>query len=218
MDTAVDKMELWNQVCVSKPDTVKKMTHGAKLNAIDAHSQLQRATELWGPYGDLWGLRNMSWGYVGDPKSGIPCTLTLDAVFFYPAKLPYANGEIRLVQFEVSSDIAFKPAGECRKKLMTDVTTKALSKLGFNADVFLNKFSDNRYVDELRRAENVVSIEEYKNKKTANFMAAVSGLTGNTELIMRVLGVHGFESLDEIQTTEDRKAFVNALRQEVAKG
>ena len=33
-------------------------------------------------------------------------------------------------------------------RAMTDATTKALSKLGYNADVFLGKFDDNKYVQE----------------------------------------------------------------------
>jgi len=36
------------------------------------------------------------------------------------------------------------------KKATTDGITKCLSMLGFNADVFLGKFDDNKYVQELK--------------------------------------------------------------------
>lgn len=214
-----DTMELWNQVCTSDPDTVKKMTHGAKLSAVDAHSQLKRATELWGPYGMDWGLTDMKWGYVMDAKAGVPINITLEAQFYYPYitedKIEHHPRPIR-VSFPIASDIQFNAKGECRKKLMTDVTTKALSKVGFNADVFMGRFDDNRYVQELRQAKNVVSLQDEKDKQTANFIAAVSEMAG-TELILRVLGVNGYESLEEITTSETRRGFVALLREEVNK-
>jgi hypothetical protein len=37
------------------------------------------------------------------------------------------------------------------KKATTDALTKALSQLGFNADVFLGKFDDNKYVEDMKR-------------------------------------------------------------------
>ena len=40
------------------------------------------------------------------------------------------------------------------KKLETDTLTKALSKLGFNADIFLGKFDDIRYVEDLNKEFN----------------------------------------------------------------
>ena len=35
---------------------------------------------------------------------------------------------------------------DCIKKVQTDALTKGLSKLGFNADVFMGRFDDNKYV------------------------------------------------------------------------
>ena len=42
------------------------------------------------------------------------------------------------------------------KKIETDTLTKAISKLGFNADIFLGKFDDVRYLNEVK--------EEFKPK------------------------------------------------------
>ena len=46
------------------------------------------------------------------------------------------------------------------KKSETDLLTKSLSKIGFNADVFMGLFDDNRYVSEVR--------EEFNKPKTVN--------------------------------------------------
>ena len=40
-----------------------------------------------------------------------------------------------------------KPDTDCMKKATTDGLTKCLTYLGFNADVFLGKFDDNKYVE-----------------------------------------------------------------------
>lgn len=214
-----DNMKLWNSVCVSDPDTVKRMTHGARLNAIDAHSQVMKATELWGPYGARWGLRNLQWDYVFNKDDEV-VSLSLDADFFYPH--PQRNDDShellsRECVFPVSSDIAWTEKGECRKKLMTDTTTKALSKLGFNADVFLNKFSDNRYVDELRKKKAEAVGAEQADARTLNFQRAVYDTGATAQQISFVLGNEGYEKLDEITDSDKRRAFVAALQTHLQK-
>lgn len=42
------------------------------------------------------------------------------------------------------------------KKIETDALTKALSKMGFNADIFMGRFDDTKYVEERK--------EEFKEK------------------------------------------------------
>ena len=41
---------------------------------------------------------------------------------------------------------------EAFKKIETNTVSKALAKLGFNADVFMGKFEDNNYVQEINYA------------------------------------------------------------------
>ena len=43
---------------------------------------------------------------------------------------------------------------EAPKKAMTDALTKAFSHLGLNADIFLGKFDDNKYVESLVKLHN----------------------------------------------------------------
>ena len=51
-------MELWEQVCTTDPDITKKVNTRGGFTAIDAQAQIKRATELWGPYGSEWGVRD----------------------------------------------------------------------------------------------------------------------------------------------------------------
>lgn len=140
------KTKLWLSVCVTNPAMTKRMGHGAKLTAIDAYSQIERATEVWGPYGETWSLQNLKYEYVKDQtllKDKIVeqiVELSLDCTFTAPD-----------ISFPLSSDIAYRKGGDCKKKLLTDCITKGLSYLGFNADVFRGKFDDQKYVDDLKK-------------------------------------------------------------------
>lgn len=128
-------MELWNKVCETDPAITKHVNQRGGFTAIDAQAQIKRATELWGPYGGKWGVKNCSYTHIY--SDGKPIEVMLTGVFYFP------DGE-----FEIATDIAFRPGGECCKKLLTDLTTKALSKDGFNSDVFEGKFDGNRYTDQ----------------------------------------------------------------------
>ncbi len=132
-----DKMKLWDSVCESDPTTTKRVNQRGGFTAVCAQSQLKRATELWGSYGGEWGVKDCAWGLIHD-KDGEVVEITLHSTFYYP------NGS-----FELGTDIAYRAGGDSRKKLLTDLTTKALSKLGFNADIFEGKFDDNKYVAEM---------------------------------------------------------------------
>lgn len=202
-------MTLWNQVCTSDPATVKRMTHGAKLSSIDAQSQVKKATEIFGPYGFGWGVKDLKYGLIPAPDQKSYLQMTLDAVFWYT--LP--NGH--KVEFEIATDMLFNPKKDLRKILLTDLTTKALSKLGFNSDVFEGRFDDDKYIHQLMEEKNVKSFQEEKDAQTVNFMNAVTMTGATEEEINRLLGVEGFESLNEIRTSELRRGFVAKLKQEV---
>lgn len=218
--TEFDNMGIWNAVCESDPNTLKTVKQRGGFTAIDAQAQIMKATELWGPYGMSWGLRNCKWSAIPG-ENGIPSTICLDAEFFYPVLgATGADGSETWhgASFEISSDMPHDPRGECRKKLMTDVTTKALSKLGFNADVFLGQWNDNRYIQEMKKKSKVADFKDEKDARTANFMAAINKVGPTNQQLHRALGAEGYESLDEVTSSDARKALVRAIKEEVSKG
>lgn len=157
MESHMNKnMELWNKVCISSPDVVKK---AGRFSAIDAMSQVQAATEQFGPAGKGWG-----WD-IGEP-------------LFFPdgktimVKITLWHGDKTqtVCQYGGASLVDFnnKPDDDCLKKATTDGLTKCLSYLGFNADVFLNQFDANKYVAVQNKKEYPV-LEEFEagiNKAT----------------------------------------------------
>jgi hypothetical protein len=138
MSENFDGMELWNQVCETNPEMTKHVNQRGGFTAIDSMSQIKKATELWGPFGGEWGLREFWWDKFFGAENSI-IGLTLVATFWYPGG-----------SFSIAADMPYKPNDDCAKKLQTECISKALSRLGFNADVFMGKFDDNKYVAEMR--------------------------------------------------------------------
>jgi len=120
-------LSFWESVEKTDPLATKKVEYGSrKFTAIDAYTQIKNATAIWGEYGGKWGLKEMSSYVNGD-------YVFLNCIFYCPkGEFPYINN--------------IKLGDDCMKKVITDTLTKCLSMLGFNADVFLGKFDDNKYV------------------------------------------------------------------------
>jgi len=159
-------MNIWNQVCETNPSETKKVDFGRKFTAIDAYAQIRKATELFGPYGATWGLFNIAHTFI----EGTTMVL-VTGDFRYPYDKGTAN-------FVISSSILYvsdkgKTDDDFAKKVETDLITKALSRLGFNADVFLGKFDDNRYVQQMAQKFSQVSpepLDMHKVNKATSFL------------------------------------------------
>lgn len=142
MSDIITNMELWNKVCVTNPDNTKEVGFGRKFTAIDAHSQIKRATEVFGRVGVGWG-----WEVV-EIQYPLNDTVALKIRVWHGDRDNWFEhwGQCGLF---TGNDKA-KDDQECFKKATTDGLTKCLSYLGFNADVFLGKFDDNKYVEALK--------------------------------------------------------------------
>ena len=151
-----NNMELWDRVSRSDVSHTKEVSFGRKFTAIDAHSQIMEATKLFGPVGEGWGYRN-EFGTIETQRGEVFITCDLTLWWAKPGtwegiKTPgYHNqfGPIRgmCALQGIKADGKLKPSdNDAAKKAMTDALTKGLSHIGFNADVFLGMFDDNKYV------------------------------------------------------------------------
>jgi len=139
-----NNMRIWDKVEKTDPAFTKYVNMRGGFTSIDAMYRVKLATQEWGPYGSTWGVKDLNFDYIRGPKTAKTeeGTIVLEdailgealtATFYYP------SGE-----FELGTDL--RPLGDdSRKKLLTDLTTKALSKLGFNADVYMGTFEDDKY-------------------------------------------------------------------------
>jgi hypothetical protein len=154
----VDNLERWNRVGVTDPDHTKPVSFGRNFTAIDAHYQVKMATKEFGSIGEGWGYdTQFHETHLTDGRVLISCDLTF---WWQPEgewegiKTPgYRRcfGPVRGCSMLVNvKNSELKPDTDAPKKAMTDALTKGLSHLGFNADVFLGMFDDNKYVEKLR--------------------------------------------------------------------
>ncbi len=156
----LENLSLWNQVEKTDTKSTKSVSFGRKFTAIDAIYQIKKASEMFGTMGVGFGVRNEKWDFkdVGSHE-----------VLFYFADFWYIwldkEGVIPMVSSIELIDKKKKFDDEACKKTQTDALTKVLSKLGFNADVFMGKFDDNKYVMELKKEEAEKEAEEKANKK-----------------------------------------------------
>lgn len=166
-------LELWEQVCTTDPSHTKKVNQRGGFTAINATYQMRQATEQWGPYGSKWGVKDCNYIYVRDEKNKI-LEIALEAVFYYPSG-----------SFQLSADTRYAAGQDCRKKVLTDLTTKALSKLGFSADVFLGMYDDNKYINHLKhlfqKPENPASVSGAGVKKPKMSVKAFDDLVGRIQ-------------------------------------
>lgn len=172
----MENLKIWEQVEKSEAKHVKKVSYGAfKFNSICAYSQMKKATELWGPMGHRWGVKGENFDIHKISEGFYYCLYT--AELYYPVDLSKGfNGDLF-----ISSDIEIYNVGKDKKKynddwskkVSTDALTKGLSKLGFNADVFMGKF-DGKYQEETgAQVKDAVSkiiayIEHHKKVFTNN--------------------------------------------------
>jgi hypothetical protein len=143
-----DNMNLWNAVEKTNPKHTKKANvRGNSITAIAPQSQIKCATEQWGAYGTAWGWSSFEFDYALLATTGI---VIFKGLFYYPGGA-----------FPISTSISAykdgartKPDADFAKKVETDALTKALSKLGFNADVFMGLYDDNKYVQDMEQEFN----------------------------------------------------------------
>jgi hypothetical protein len=140
-------LTLWDSVEKSDERNLRDVNYGARsFTTIDAYPQFKRATEIFGPMGIGWGLKDVSYAvdnYETVDKDGVAyqhVNLRVMATFWYIYE--GTPGE-----FPVGTECAMSKK-DYTKIAHTDITTKALSYIGFNSDVFMGAFDGNKYSED----------------------------------------------------------------------
>lgn len=136
-----DNLRIWRKVEKTNPAHTKQVNQRGGFTSISANYQILAATEQFGPIG-------IGWGYTSsDP---IICdTLVMVPVTMWHGDRSNSFGP--MIGCDEWKDKNGRIDSDAPKKAVTDALTKLLSQLGFNADVFLGKFDDNKYVEQRRR-------------------------------------------------------------------
>jgi len=137
-----DNMKIWDQLQHTDPNATKTAPSkwGKKITTIDPMSQIQSMTSMFGPVGKGWKYE-VEYKYI-------------DGLVFAEVKIKWFDkqwneyGPVCSVQNLTNTRGGLDD--EAPKKAMTDAMTKAFSHLGLNADVFLGKFDNIKYVEEMK--------------------------------------------------------------------
>ena len=135
------KLSLWNLVSKTDPKVTKKVKFGREFTAIDPYSQIYEATKQFGTAGNGWGWHVERVEYTPTNEVAILVRLWHGTKDNYIEQ--WGQAGLYIDTKETKKD------GDCFKKATTDGLTKCLSYLGFNADVFMGKFDDNKYVQQM---------------------------------------------------------------------
>jgi hypothetical protein len=185
----MNNLELWDKVSKTDPAHTKNANvRGNKITAIAPQHQIKNATEQFGIYGATWGFKSASFDYRMLDKTGI---VVFNGVFYFP------GGE-----FPITSSISAykdgamtKPDADFAKKVETDALTKGLSKLGFNADVFMGLYDDHKYVQEMQ--------VEFSKEPVVDHSAVIKRYTDADQGQRDIL----WASINEDQRTAINKSF-----------
>ena len=201
-------MDLWNRVSETDPSNTKQVNQRGGFTAIGAQSQVMKATEEFGPFGFGWGVKNERIEKWED------CGLVIyQAILWYKKESDQAYVEIHSsIRYSNNNRVD----DDFFKKVATDALTKGLSKLGFNADVFMGKFDDNKYVTTLKQKykeakdDKIGKVTEDVKKKVSD---AISDLGNSDDFRAKVsyaidndkIGENNLESsLNIIQDYKDK--------------
>lgn len=165
-------MNIWSQVEKTAPEATKAAkVNGQQITSISGHHMVKRATEVFGPVGIGWGwtvaeerfdqggeIRNDKGEIIGHE---VGHTIRIKLWFMQDDK----RGELEqygCTPFTYKSKWGVTTDTEAPKKSLTDAIKKALSMLGFSADIFLGMYDDTDYVQQ-RQAE--AALEQAENRE-----------------------------------------------------
>ncbi|MEB0190001.1 hypothetical protein [Pseudomonas sp. CCI1.1] len=166
-------MQIWSKV--DKTDTrftKKAKVNGQDITSLSGTAMVMKATELFGPVGIGWGWRIVEERFdegheifigEGDKRAcigrEIGHTVKIALWFMQDDK----RGEIEqygCTRYQYKTSYGMTTDGEAPKKSLTDAIKKALSMLGFSADVFLGLFDDQDYVQQLQAEQAIEQAED----------------------------------------------------------
>jgi len=145
-------LELWNKVAKSDPKYLKKISFGSRsFTAIDPQYQVRCATEQFGPVGQGWGWINETrFVNLSNGDTAVIADVTIWTVDRTNSFGPFSGCR---KFFDAAKG---RVAEDAPKMAITDGLTKALSHLGFNADVFLGEMDGQKYVDDAKKGNGSV--------------------------------------------------------------
>ncbi|WP_248920495.1 hypothetical protein [Pseudomonas entomophila] len=166
-------MRIWEQVQTTDTRFTKNAeVGGQKITSLNGTAMVMKATEMFGPVGIGWGWKVLEERFddghevfagEGDKRiclgREIGHTVKIQLWFMQDDR----RGEVEqygCTRYQYKTKYGMTTDGEAPKKSLTDAIKKALSMLGFSADVFLGMFDDVNYVQQLQAEQAIEQAED----------------------------------------------------------
>lgn len=170
---STDNMRIWSLVEKTNTQFTKKAeVNGQSITSLNGTAMVMKATEMFGPIGIGWGYKILEERFdegheifAGEGEKRICLgreighTIRISLWFIQNGQ----RGEVEqygCTRYQYKTRYGMTTDGEAPKKSLTDAVKKALSMLGFSADVFLGMFEDQNYVQQLQAEEAIESAED----------------------------------------------------------
>ena len=165
---AVDNLAIWKQVDETDMDFAKKFDKGRfSGTSINNVYMVKQATSVFGPMGIGWGIDIVKEDFLEGHPFFVGEEKCHTIIHCLKIKLWYTQGGERgeITHFGQTPFITNGKNGpytdeEAPKKSLTDATSKALSMLGFSADVYMGEFDDQTYVNELAAKQKIEKADD----------------------------------------------------------
>lgn len=146
-----DNLALWKSVEKTDPNHVKAITGKSyQGTSPKPHYLVHKATETFGPIGIGWGF-TIEDERIEEGAGGTRMHIARVKVWF---KWNGERGEVEHIGgTEFSGTRASGKAftdEDAPKKSVTDALVKALSMIGFAGDIFMGRYDDSKYVNDLK--------------------------------------------------------------------
>lgn len=202
-------MQIWSKV--DKTDTrftKKAKVNGQDITSLSGTAMVMKATELFGPVGIGWGWRIVEERFdegheifigEGDKRAcigrEIGHTVKIALWFMQEDK----RGEIEqygCTRYQYKTSYGMTTDGEAPKKSLTDAIKKALSMLGFSADVFLGLFDDQTYVEQLKEEQAIEQAVDKDAEILKQKQERLDWLNSAVETMGKAVTVHELKMLN----------------------
>lgn len=202
-------MQIWEKV--EKTDTrftKKAKVNGQDITSLSGTAMVMKATELFGPVGIGWGWKIIEERFdegheiyigEGDKRACIGREIghTLKIALWFTQD--GQRGEIEqygCTRYQYKTSYGMTTDGEAPKKSLTDAIKKALSMLGFSADVFLGLHDDQGYVQQLKEEEAISDADDKDAEIKRQKEARIAWLESAVETIGKAVKLHELNLLN----------------------
>lgn len=152
----MNKTAIWDAVVKTDPKYTKRFRRagGFEGTAINFAYLARKATEMFGPVGIGWGAKVLDEEYVrgapmGDGRDEVVHVVRIEFWYMHDGVRGTIESYGQTLMVGKNRHGYFTDE-EAPKKSLTDAMSKAMSWLGFAADVHLGLYDDNKYIADLR--------------------------------------------------------------------